>query len=86
LRSRRADWRVWAAVGFGAASLPSVPLVQWLARRLPVFPLGKCPAVYLSVGAAFALAGAAAASAPLHLRELDARRGESLLPRAVAFR
>ncbi len=79
------DLRVWLAIGLGVLSVLSVPAVQWTARRLPLIPLGKWPAVYVSVGVAFSLALAALTFMLLHLRALERRPDERLLPPAVVY-
>jgi hypothetical protein len=79
------DRRVWLAIGLGVLSVLSIPAVQWAARRLPLIPLGKWPAIYASVGVAFSLALAAVTFALLHLRALERRADERLLPSAAVY-
>ncbi|MHC4506381.1 MAG: hypothetical protein ACYTFI_24055 [Planctomycetota bacterium] len=77
------DRSVWLAICFGVASLPSIPAVQWTARRLPLVPFPKWPAVYLSVVVATGLAGVAFYFACRALRQLEKESAEPVLPMSV---
>jgi len=82
---QRLDRKVWVALGLGILSPLSTFPVQTIARRLPVVPLTKWPAVYLSVGIAFALAAAALVLVSQCVRALEARREDPLLPTALVY-
>jgi hypothetical protein len=73
------------AVILGILSLPSIPLIQYVARRLPLVALGKVSAVYLSVTVAFVLSVTALCLAEVYLRRIERDIGKPLLPASVVY-